>query len=207
MSIVDEVLKENELYSDGKVSYVKWLMSLVEDERVSAGQRLSYNKLLWRLWRIEYVPSFGNDDDRAIEGLELRNRYLSSLGENIGIYIHDDASNDVERMWGKCRVLEMLIALSTRMYDLMQDLGVYNSVSRWFWEIMNRVGFDILDDDHWDTEGFDSRAYVTETCEHIMNRDGVYTDGDSRGGWFWIVGWENMEVWYQMHAYLSGFFK
>ena len=123
MSIVDEVLKENELYSDGKVSYVKWLMSLVEDERVSAGQRLSYNKLLWRLWRIEYVPSFGNDDDRAIEGLELRNRYLSSLGENIGVYIHDDASNDVERMWGKCRVLEMLIALSTRMYDLMQDLG------------------------------------------------------------------------------------
>lgn len=205
MSIVDEAYKEG-FYSDG-TSYLEWLESFTIDERVSDEQRLSYDKLIWRLWRIEYIPSFGNDDDRAIDGIELRKRYYKIVAEDTGLNEKVGDDRDVIDIYGQCRVLEMLIALSMHMYDLMQDMGVYNSVSRWFWEIMNRVGFDILDDEHWDEFGFDTKEYVNETCAHIMNRDGDYSrDGDC-GGWFWIPGWTHMEVWYQMHAYLSQFFE
>lgn len=208
MSIVDAVesYRTNEPYFD-RESYVEWLKSFTIDERVSDDRRLTYDNLIKRLWLIHFVPSVGNDIDRAVDGTELRKRYYDILAKNTGVYVRD-VEDDLGEIFGPCRVLEMLIALSMRMYDLMQDLGVYNSVSRWFWAIMENVNFDILDDDYWESDvvGYDPDDYVEETCNHIMNHDGIRSEG-LEGGWFWVPGWEKMEIWYQMHAYLRQFFE
>lgn len=202
MSIVDESYEINKQYFNNE-SYVEWLESFTIDETINDEDRLSYKNLIRALWSIDYIPTIGNDDDRAAEGLQLRTRYNDILARKAGK--GNFYTPNVCEIFGECRVLEMLVALSMRMYDLMQDMGLYNSVSRWFWEIMEAVGFDILDDEYWTSGDIDADDYVWETCEHIMNHDGTYSNGH-RGGWFWIVGWEKMEVWYQMHTFLKSYF-
>lgn len=73
MSIVDAVesYRTNEPYFD-RESYVEWLKSFTIDERVSDDRRLTYDNLIKRLWLIHFVPSVGNDIDRAVDGTELR---------------------------------------------------------------------------------------------------------------------------------------
>ena len=204
MAIVDESYNLNGPYFDGS-SYVEWLESFTIDERVSDDRRLTYEHLLKTLWEIYYIPSIGNDDDRAAEGIELRRRYYNVLTRQTGVRVYGDAAEDLEKIFGRCRVLEMLVALSMRMYDLMQDLGVYNSVSRWFWEIMQCVGFDELDDISW--QGSRDKRLVNEVCNSIMTLSGNRSSSEWGGGWFGLSEWKELEIWYQMHAYLSRFFE
>lgn len=201
MAILDDSYTVNESYFTGR-SYVEWLESFTIDERMDSNRRLSYHKLIMLLWEIEFEPSVGNDHDRAAEGLELRSRYNDILAKKAGD--GDFVTPDVRAIFGECRVLEMLIALSMRMYDLMQDMGIYNSVSRWFWEIMSNVGFDILDDDTWnesDESAFSNEQFVRYSCEEIMQGFGQAVG--KKGGWFYVKDWDSIEIWYQMHAYLK----
>jgi len=202
VAILDDSYTVNESYFTGR-SYVEWLESFTIDERMDSSRRLSYHKLIMQLWEIEFKPSVGNDHDRAAEGLELRSRYNDILARKAGD--GDFVTPDVRAIFGECRVLEMLVALSMRMYDLMQDMGIYNSVSRWFWEIMSNVGFDILDDSEWGTEG-SARArgherFVYDICDEIMRGCGRWRG--RRGGWFYVEDWNSIEIWYQMHRYLK----
>jgi hypothetical protein len=90
----------------------------------------------------------------------------------------------------------------------MQDMGIYNSVSRWFWEIMSNVGFDILDDDEWDDSdgsAFSNEQFVRYSCEEIMQGFGQAVG--KKGGWFHVEEWESMEIWYQMHRYLKQYVR
>lgn len=196
MALIDESYSLNVPYFDNS-SYVDWLESFTIDETTTDDRRLEYSKLIRVLWETEYIPSLGNDHDRATEGLELRTRYRKILAKKAGE--GDFYTPDICDIFGNCRVLEMLIALAMRMYDLMQDLGFYNSVSRWFWEIMECLGFDYLDDSVW-IRGRDDRL-VKKILDDIMNLRG------NQDGWFNVPNWKNMEVWYQMHAYLKYYFE
>lgn len=200
VAILDESYTVNEPYFNGR-SYVEWLESFTIDERINERYRLSYHNLIRQLWEIVFVPSIGNDHDRAAEGLELRSRYNDILAKKAGE--GDFVTPDVMAIFGECRVLEMLVALSMRMYDLMQDMGIYNSVSRWFWEIMKNVGFDLLDDSRWDSEQstFNNKQFINYICDEIMH--GFGQSIGRRGGWFFVENWDSIEIWYQMHRYLK----
>ena len=200
MAIVDETYNLNRPYFKNH-SYLEWLESYTIDERLSDDRRPRYSYLLRKLWSMPFHGSIGNDDDRGDEGLELRARYNYILAKNSNI----DASRFPEAgdIFGECRVLEMLIALSMRMYDLMQDMGVYNSVSRWFWEIMHNVGFDTLDDGVYLESNGDEvvENVVTDILDLRERKSG------RPGGWFYVSDWRKLEIWYQMHEYLSRFFR
>lgn len=200
MALIDESYDVNMPYFDNS-SYVDWLESFTIDETMTDDRRLEYSKLIRTLWNIEYIPSLGNDHDRAAEGIELRTRYRKILAKKAGD--GEFYTPDIREIFGECRVLEMLVALSMRMYDLMQDLGFYNSVSRWFWEIMSCLGLDAFDDISW-KDGRDE-ILVDNMLTDIMNLEGgVY---GSPGGWFGVRGWQRLEIWYQMHAYLKQYFE
>ncbi len=199
MSIVDETYDLNAPYFKNH-SYIEWLESFTIDETMSDDRRPTYGYLLKKLWSMPFYGSIGNDDDRGDEGLELRTRYNSILARNTGVDFR--LIPDANAIFGECRVLEMLVALSMRMYDLMQDMGVYNSVSRWFWEIMHNVGFDDLDDSVYLESNGDQvvENVVTDILELHERKSG------RPGGWFYVSDWRNLEIWYQMHEYLSKFF-
>lgn len=199
MLIVDETYDINRPYFNNR-SYFDWLCSFTIDERISDDRRLSYNKLLKKLWDIPFHGSIGNDDDRGDAGLELRTHYNDILARKAG---HGNFHTpDVRDIYGECRVLEMLIALSMRMYDLMGDMGLYNSVSRWFWEIMDNVGFSDFDDTEYDI--LDGDETVESIVSDILDlREREY---GRPGGWFYVHDWRELEIWYQMHEYLRRYF-
>lgn len=202
MATLDSSYTINKPYFNGR-SYVEWLESFTIDERIPDNRRPTYHNLIRILWEIEFVPSVGNDADRASEGLELRTRYDDIFAKKSGV--GEFYTPDVSGIFGSCRVLEMLIALAMHMYDLMEDMGMYNSVSRWFWEIMENVGFDILNDQKWRLDGSkksrEYESFVYDICDEIMNGYGEMIG--RRGGWFYIYDWDSIEIWYQMHRYLE----
>lgn len=198
MLVVDDSYDLNEPFFKNH-SYFEWLESFTIDETQNEYQRPEYHLLIRKLWQIPYYGRIGNDKNREIDGLDLRTRYNSILAKNSGI--NDKQMPDIHALFGECRVLEMLIALSMHMYDMMQDMGIYNSVSRWFWEILRNIGLDWLDDDCYIDENGDD--FVTKVINDIL--EGVGRK-NKPGGWFWVKGWQNLEVWYQMHEYLGKFF-
>lgn len=202
MSIVDDSYSVNKPYFNNH-SYISWLESFTIDERLSDDRRPTYNLLLIKLWDIPFHGAIGNDCDRGDEGLELRSRYDAMVARRLGLYGRGGDPFGVSNIYGDCRVLEMLIALSMRMYDLMQDMGEYNSVSRWFWEIMKNVGFDTLDDDNYELS--DGDHVVESVVNDILN---LRERSSGRpGGWFYVSDWREIEIWYQMHEYLKRYFE
>lgn len=191
---------------NGKIgSYFDWLTSFIEDEEQEANG-VTYDCLLKKLWSIPYRPSLGNDLDRAEDGIALRQMYDDIVDRELDRYprcVNMKSFEYAEDIYGDCRVLEMLVALSMRMCDIMQDTGVDNSVSRWFWEIMENVAFDILHDDVWFE--YDGDDLVERHVNRIMDRD-IRSGQNGRGGWFYVRGWTRIEIWYQMHNYLKPLF-
>ena len=198
MATLDDSYKLNEPYfSQENASYFKWLESFtIDDQLLNANKK--YTRLLRTLWDIPFEGYLGNDADRGEEGLELRYRYSDILAEKVDDY---GKIPDFTEIFGGCRVLEMLIALSMHMYDLMQDLGIYNSVSRWFWEIMRNVDFIQYSDDVFDMR---SELSIRKVVDDILKSNNLALG--SKGGWFNISGWYKIEIWYQMHEYLHGYF-
>lgn len=200
VAILDDSYDLNEQYFDNN-SYFEWLESFTKDEQLLNSDK-QYDKLLRALWDIPFYGTIGNDSDRGEEGLELRVRYNDILSRKSGN--GEFHTPDVRDIFGECRVLEMLIALSMHMYDLMQDMGVYNSVSRWFWEIMRNVGFDKFDNQRFNKR---TKYIIEKTVYDISNPN--YDDHSkigTRGGWFNSRNWQEIEIWYQMHEYLRGYF-
>lgn len=197
MSIVNDLYPNEEPNFDSP-SYLDWLESFTIDPYYVEGADPTYHYLIKTLWDIPFHGSIGNDDDRGADGIELRIRYDDILAKKIGI--DDNVMPQTRGIFGPCRVLEMLIALSMRMCDICQDLVPNNSVSRWFWEIMVNVGFDYLSDDAWEWQN--SEKLVNDTVDRIMNLKGRGY-GKAGGGWFRSTRWKTIEIWYQMHEYLG----
>lgn len=196
MSVIDESYSINKPYFQNH-SYIEWLISFTIDETMTDITRPKYKKLLMHLWQMEWEGNhvnLGNDRDRENDGFELRYRYDDIL------YSGNAPVHDVILIFGKVRVLEVLIALSMHMYDLMLDTDIYNSVSRWFWEIMVNVGLECLDDDYFDS--MNGHKIVDETVMDILQRN---RNGETRG-WFSVDNWYKMEVWYQLNEYISAYF-
>lgn len=188
-------------------SYVEWLESFTVDETMPGSRRPSYKLLIRKLWDICYLPKdggIGNDADRGADGKELRMRYDIMLQKRPGWpeMVTFERTELLRQLFGQCaRMLEMLVALSMNMYDIMLDTGVYNSVSRWFWEIVDNIGLAGMDDDCYEEMGGDDA--VERVVQTILDRSGAR---GMEGGLFRMPNWQTTEIWYQMHAYLGGYF-
>ena len=198
--VTEDTYRLTESYFD-RESYIEWLESFTIDDRIPKEYQTTYHHLINKLWSINYIPSIGNDVDRATDGLELRSRYYDIYMRESGLTARNDVVDNVVSIFGECTLLEMLIALSMNMYDIMQDMDIYNSVSRWFWELLKNAKIDRLDDSSWDD--LTDSQYVEDIVKDIME---LKENGYTRG-WFDLDIWTSVEIWYQMHKYLSRYFN
>jgi hypothetical protein len=154
--------------------YYIWLNSLVQDG--------NHELLIRHLYEQEYRWQFVLDENRAAGGLNLRTRYANEEGINV---------QDVG--YGPCSVLEMLIALSGRMTEIL-SMDIYD----WFWDLMRNLGLDQFDDSHFDERGVN---YILTTW---LDR---HYDEQGNGSLFPLKGFtgdcRTLDVWAQMNMWIE----
>ena len=173
--------------------YFEWLCKVVGDSKTS---RKSYRKLLWYLHETEFTFILPMDENRCVDGIDLRYRY----GDIHGIEDPVIASClDIT----PCSILEMMVALALRCESsIMEDPAVGCRPGRWFWKMIDSLGLSDMSDGAFDEE------HVNSIIWRFLNRE---YDRDGKGGLIYIPNTKydirSMEIWYQMQRYLIEYMR
>lgn len=165
--------------------YFNWLCNLV---RPASG---SYELLLGYLDRINFNYSIPMDGNREEDGINLRYRFGKECG-------YDDVTICSCLDNRPCSILEMMVALSLRCENIMEDLDIGMQVSRWFEIMLENLHLIWANDTRFIPEK------VKECIDKFENR--TYSrNGD--GGLFKVddptVDMRILEIWSQMCVYLN----
>ena len=146
-------------------------------------EECQYFELLYQLYRTEFYSIVPNDDNRALDGIKLRDKY-GFPKVNVG-----------------CNLFEMLVALAIRCdEDILYNPEKGDRSKDWFWMMMTNVGLNKFRDRSFG-EGWEYED-VEQICLKLMNRDYTY---DGKGGLFPLKDarkdQRDTEIWYQLNAY------
>lgn len=163
--------------------YFTWLCSKVSRVEKKRSSGTSWD-LLNQLYTKEFVWLIPNDDNRAEDGKDLRLEF-----------IYDECLMDVDSEWLSlgCSMFELLIVLSRRL--AFEGEG---GSSEWFWQLIDNVRLgdcnDVISKSQDDIDDI-----LDEVIWRTYKRDGV-------GGLFPLrragEDQRNVELWYQLSAYL-----
>lgn len=170
--------------------YFNWLCELVHIDQIER----SYWLLAKDMFRKEFIAFIEHDDNRASDGVELREDFMRET--------NCDGYLDMDR---ECSVFEMLIALARRMdfetSDPNDPYDMTDTTSYWFWEMIDNLGLIEFDDSSY--VDMDGQTYVDWILDGFINRQ---YDSNGEGGLFPLKGncedQRDVEIWYQMSAYL-----
>lgn len=173
--------------SNMKESYFNWMLDTVKvNER-----RLPYERLLRYLYDRPFDFTIGLDSNRAEDGINLRYHFARERGYSdpeIASYLDDRP----------CSVLEMMVALSIRCENIMENLDIGDRTSYWFWEMIKSLGLISMCDYRYDV------CYVESAISCFLNHQ-YHRNG--KGGLFTVHhshrDMRSMEIWYQMCQYLN----
>lgn len=168
-------------------SYFYWLCSIVNADDPDE----SFCHLLWVLFNREFYWSVEHDDNRAADGLLLREDYANAEMVDIREL----------GMSGSCTVLEMLVALACRINDELLWAPNDDRTASIFWEMLANLGFDGLSDEYW-RDQIDG-IYVDEKVSIWLDREYSWS---GEGGIFPLkaakTDQREVEIWYQANSYV-----
>ena len=167
--------------------YYGWLLDKVTDSDFNPSQ---YSTLMRTLYNTEFTWIVDGDENRAIDGIKLRDEYAEFIGSPpMDVLIYLDRP---------CSVLEMMIALACRTENqIMEDLFVGPRFGRWMKVMITSLGLRYETDDYFDEN------YVDYIITSFLKRE-YERDGD--GGLFRVrdrsIDMREIEVWSQTNWYL-----
>ena len=172
---------------DVNSDYFEWMYSTVCGRRYA--KQISYRKLLSYLHDTEFIFSIPKDENRALDGIDLRYRFVRLIRKE----------NLLKYLGGPCSIFEMILALAFRIEeDTMDDPAYGDRTSQWFWTMIGNLGLGSMTDDRFDKE------YVGSVIDRFINRD---YGPDGRGGLFRLRHCDedlrDVEIWQQMCWYLD----
>lgn len=163
-------------------TYFNWLYAKVCDPRATSKER-QFDTLLSILHQTEFVWTVSGDDNRAEDGRDLRDEFLTQ----------SDIPVDTKWLNESCSVLEMLIAFSRKAGFETSDPAKF-----WFWEMLKNLGLDICND----AEDLDANI-IHNIIHTFVLRD---YDPIGHGGLFPLRETDHdqrfIEIWYQFSEYL-----
>lgn len=110
-------------------NYYIWLCDLIDLETHSGN-----SNLISFLYDTEFTWSVPRDNNRAHDGIDLRQDYISEYQYDDGEWVED-----------ACSWLEMLIALARRIrVEIMPDFDI--GIDEWFWKIVHIWGPNFEDE-------------------------------------------------------------
>ena len=168
---------------DVRDEYFEWIFQKILGHR--------YRNLLRYLFDREFYFDIPMDENRLIDGVDLRYRFADEVG--IPVMVIDKKFDN-----SKCSVLEMMVALSIRIEEsIMYDPEYGDRTSVWFWEMIKSLDIDMKDYEY-------DEYYVASSVSNFLNRNYL---PNGKGGLFTIpntnVDLRNVEIWYQMNLYID----
>lgn len=167
--------------------YFEWMYELVCCGRYH--KENSYRKLLSHLHDIPFTYNIPKDENRAEDGIGLRYRFA---------YFHKYPDTVETMISGPCSVLEMMVALSIRCEDIMDDPDLGDRTGQWFWKMIVNLGLGGMYDARYDRNRVDEAIYI------FLNRE---YEPDGRGGLFRVKNCEydmrKFEIWIQTLWFLD----
>ena len=134
------------------------------------------------LTTIEFVWRHPMDENRAIDGLELRDDFEYETGDYL-----DKTSG----LPSKCSMFEMLAALAIRCENqLMRDSLLGDRTSKWFFEFLDNLG--LLDCDDRDVD------YMVDVCNAFLDGRKDLFPLKKKG-----IKQKNEQLWKQLMGYLN----
>lgn len=162
--------------------YFAWLIDVVGG--CSNRKETSFSKLLRRLHDIEFRYSIERDGNRAEDGLSLRYRFSCE---------RTDVADAELYLEGPCSVLEMMVALSIRCEEVMDDPCYGDRTSQWFWNMVKNLGLGCMTDARFDID------IVDDAIARMLNRE---YEPDGTGGLFRVRhqtrDLRDVELWHQL---------
>jgi predicted acetyltransferase len=150
-----------------------------------------FDRLLQQLHRIEFYGIVPHDDNRAADGVQLRQLFLEKEGQHALPSLPD----------GPCTMLEMLIGLSMRLEYESMDTYWYKTPADWFWFLIGNLGLGGCENKNYIASGVE--GYVKEVCDTFLERR---YKSDGKGGLFPLKNpkkdQKKVEIWYQMSAFI-----
>lgn len=177
-------------YNPLRSRYFEWLFDTISHDRYAANTK--YKTLLEHLFDIEFTWLIDMDENRAIDGINLRYRFGDEFGHD-NIYIQRYLDNR------PCSVLEMMIALAYRCEEtIMGDDAFGDRTGFWFWTMIVNMELALMTNRKYDP------VYVDGVVSRFLNRR---YDPDGVGGLFITsnpsVDCRDIEIWYQMMGFLN----
>ena len=167
--------------------YFEWMYNLVCGDRYS--EEISYRKLLMFLHNTEFIYFIPKDENRAKDGINLRDRFAYERGCIREAKLYLDSP---------CSILEMMIALSFRCEEIMDDAAIGDRTVQWFWEMVTNLGLGSMVDNMFD------KRLADDIIARFMYRN---YEPNGRGGLFTVrhcnSDLRDVEIWYQMCWYLD----
>lgn len=173
--------------------YLTYLYDLV-------GGAGNYTTLLQQLHEVEFYSLVPNDDNRGVDGEQLRIKFIDEMGPQGSSYLPDHP----------CSVLEMMIGLAYRLeFELIG--GLYERpMTDWFWILVDNLRLTDFNDILY-REGHEIRSKVGRIIRVLLDRE---YDTDGFGGLFPLgksvtktgktvtKDQRRIEIWYQMNAWV-----
>lgn len=159
--------------------YLDWLITIVETDENPE----EYRAVLIQLLETEFRYLTPLDKDRAIEGIELRRRYIRFSGE--------------EEPDKPCSILEMLVALCEHIESALSTSPEDDDPGFWFWQFLRNAELDIR-----------NRYYRKSAVENILTRINYKKYKKNGKGWFFPLkrskrDTRNFGVWEGAMAYVN----
>ena len=171
-----------------KDAYFDWLCRRI----IRKKDQEELEGFLWELYSIEFRTFVPHDENRAADGLELRNAFLNESTE----------SADLALILGPCTVLEMLVALAERMDFILFDPNKGDRSQEWFWTLINNLKLQKYAVD--EQSAARKRRFNRVVIKKLIDR--TYLE-NGEGGLFPLrftrKDQRKVEIWYQMMDYIS----
>lgn len=170
-----------------KIEYFTWLVGIVCKH--SYPRNISFDKLLRHLHNLEFRYIFDRDENRAEDGIGMRYKFACERTdlEDVELYLS-----------GPCSMLEMMIALASRMEDYMDDPHYGDRTGQWFWQMISSLGLSGMTDYQFD------REEVNLAIISFTNRE---YEANGKGGLFTVRNCDrdlrDVEIWIQACWYMN----
>lgn len=160
----------------------------------------NYTSLLSQLHGTEFYSLVPNDDNRGVDGEQLRSKFLDEMDLQRSSSLPD----------GPCSVLEMIIGMAYRLEFELFGGEYERSVADWFWVLIDNLGLRTFDDILYERDR-GSEGKIDRIIRILLDRE-YGTDGF--GGLFPLkrtqqnlaksgtADQRRVELWYQMNAWI-----